>query len=187
MRVAVFGGSFDPPHVGHVLAVLYASLTAEIDETLVVPVFSHPFDKDLAPFAHRVEMARLAFAGLSGASVSAVEAELEVPSLTVRTLEHLWREHPDWKLRLLVGSDALHDASKWTSWDRVRELAPLIVLGRAGAEHDDAPAPVVPNVSSSRVRTLLRSRSSDARAAEELGRSVPESVLRYVDEHGLYR
>jgi nicotinate-nucleotide adenylyltransferase len=185
MRVAVFGGSFDPPHVGHVLAVTYALLTQSLDEVLVVPVYAHAFDKDLAPFPDRVEMARLAFAPVDRTTVSTVEATLDTPSLTVRTLEHLSREHPEWELHLLVGSDVLSESSKWADWDEIQRLAKLVVLGRVRAEHPDAPEPLLPDVSSTRIRSLLGARSTDADG--ELARCVPRSVLEYVNTHGLYR
>src|SRR5690242_21434651 len=107
MNVAVFGGSFDPPHVGHVLAVAYAFATRDLDAVLVIPVFSHPFEKDLTPFEHRVEMAKLAFGDLPRTSISTIEASLGAPSLTIRTLEHLSREDPARRLELLVGADVL--------------------------------------------------------------------------------
>lgn len=185
MRVILFGGSFDPPHIGHVLAVAYALSTQNVDEALVVPVFAHAFDKDLAPFEHRVEMARIAFGTLSRTTVSTVEATLGAPSLTVRTLEHLTREHPDWELRLLVGADVLLESSKWTDWSRIEQLARPVVLGRANIAHPEAPSAVLPDISSTRIRALLGARSG-ADAAEELSRTVPREVLRYVDEHGLY-
>lgn len=187
MRVAVFGGSFDPPHVGHVLAVTYALLTQAFDEVLVVPVYAHAFAKDLAPFPDRVEMTRLAFARVTGANVSTVEATLEPPSLTVRTLEHLSREHPEWDLHLLVGSDVLSESAKWTDWDRIQRLAKLVVLGRVHAEHPDAPKALLPDVSSTRIRSLLGARGTDGAAVDELARCVPRSVLEYVNAHGLYR
>lgn len=74
-RVAVFGGSFNPPHVGHVLGVVYALSTAPIDEVLVVPVYRHPFAKPLAPFADRLEMCRLALGWLPRVTISRVEEE----------------------------------------------------------------------------------------------------------------
>ncbi len=187
MRVAVFGGSFDPPHVGHVLAVAYALSTQALDEVLVVPVYAHAFDKDLAPFADRVEMARLAFAPVVGAKVSTVEGTLDAPSLTVRTLEHLSREHADWELALLVGSDVLPETSRWTDWDKIQRLAKLVVVERVGSEHPDAAKALLPDVSSTRIRSLLRARSTNRDAAGELARYVPRTVLEYVDAHGLYR
>lgn len=187
MRVAFFGGSFDPPHVGHVLAVSYALATLPVDEALVVPVYSHPFDKPLTPFSHRVAMARLAFGNLAHTTISTIEATLGEPSLTIRTLEHLVSEHPDWTIDLVVGADVLRDSSKWVGWDRIEEYARIVVLGRHGVEHPNAPEPILPDVSSTRIRSLLRRSPRDSESAEVLGRLVPRAVLAYVDEHGLYR
>ncbi len=106
-RVAVFGGSFNPPHVGHLLGVVYALSTAPIDEVLVVPVYQHPFAKHLATFADRLELCRLAFGWLPRVSISTVEEELGGESRTLRTLEHLGATLPDVSLRLLVGADVL--------------------------------------------------------------------------------
>src|SRR6185436_19281792 len=100
MNVLFFGGSFDPPHVAHVLCVAHALSAGEFERALVVPVFEHAFGKRLCAFEHRLRMCELAFADLRNVEVSSVEAELERPSYTLRTLERLSREHPDWRLRL---------------------------------------------------------------------------------------
>jgi nicotinate-nucleotide adenylyltransferase len=189
-RVAVYGGSFNPPHVGHVLGVVYALSTAPIDEVLVVPVFRHPFAKDLAPYADRVAMCRLALGWLPRVTVSTVEEELGGESLTLRTVEHLGAAHPGWALRLLVGSDVLSDLPKWHRWDRIAELAPPLVMGRAGVEAppvnvtwvgtpEDA---VLPRVSSSEIREALAAGDVDAVRA-----LVPASVLDHIARRGLYR
>jgi len=70
--VAIFGGSFDPPHISHVLAAVYASKVGGFEQVLVVPVFEHAFAKQLTPFAHRVALCEAAFAGIAGVSVSAL-------------------------------------------------------------------------------------------------------------------
>ncbi len=181
-RVAFFGGSFNPPHVGHVLAVAYALSTAPVDEVLVVPVHRHPFSKELIPFADRLAMCRLAFGWLPGAVISTVEEELGGESLTLRTLEHLTAQHPDWSLRLLVGADVLGDLHKWHRWDRVSALAPPLVLGRAGIERSDAPEPMLPRVSSTEIRTALGKGDLDALRA-----LVPSRVLDHIAAAGLYR
>lgn len=186
MNVALFGGSFDPPHVGHVFAATYALSILDVEEVLVVPVFAHPFEKELAPFVHRFEMAKRAFAPVAHASVSNVEETLGAPSLTIRTLEHLRAEHPDWRIHLVVGSDVLSEASKWVAWDQIERYARLVVLGRESAPHPDAPKAVLPDISSTRIRGLLRRRDGDSAGAEELARSVPRRVLEYIDAHGLY-
>jgi nicotinate-nucleotide adenylyltransferase len=180
-RVAIFGGSFNPPHVSHVLAVTYALSTAPIDEVLIVPVFQHPFAKELATFDDRFEMCRLAMGWLPHVSVSDVERVLGGESRTLRTLEHLAETHPDWSLRLLIGADVLADAPKWHRFERVAELAPPIVLGRAGVEGVDAPAAVLPRGSSTEVREALA-----AGELESLRSWVPARVLDYIVLHRLY-
>ena len=192
--MAVFGGSFNPPHVGHVLGVVYALSTAPIDEVLVVPVYQHPFAKHLAPFADRLEMCRLAFGWLPRVAVSTVEEELGGESRTLLTLEHLRAVHPSLSLRLLVGADVLGDLPKWHRWDRIAELAPPLVLGRRGVQPTDAavtwvgaaapdepPAPVLPRVSSTEIRAALA--AGDVDAVRGL---VPSPVIDHIVAHGLY-
>lgn len=180
--VAFFGGSFNPPHVGHVLAVAYALSTAPIDEVLVVPVYRHPFAKALVDYEHRRAMCELALGWLPGVRVSDVERELGGESRTLRTLQHLRDTHPRWRLRLLFGADVLADAAKWYRFDEVVALAPPVVLGRAGFAVEGAPEPVLPEVSSSEVRAEL-----ERGGADRLSSKVPARVLAYVREHGLYR
>src|SRR4051812_30483853 len=110
-EVALFGGSFDPPHVGHVLAVSYA-LSVGFDSVLVVPTFEHAFGKASSPFEHRVAMAQLAFAPLPAAVVSRIEETLPVPSRTLATIECLRARDPDEQLRLLIGADLLLEKEK---------------------------------------------------------------------------
>jgi nicotinate-nucleotide adenylyltransferase len=179
--VGIFGGSFDPPHVGHLLAVAYALSVHPLDAVLVVPVFQHAFGKDMAPFDARMEMARLAMGWLPGVSVSDLEQRIGGESRTLYTLEALLREDPSRRLRLLIGSDVLGDLPKWHRFDRVAELAPPIVLGRAGHQHRDAPAAVLPEVSSTSIRAL-----ADEGRLDEAEALVPRAVRAYIDSHGLY-
>lgn len=179
-RTAVYGGSFDPPHVGHVLAVAYALSTGEVDEVLVVPCFRHPFAKSLTPFDARVEMVEAAMAPLRWVTVSRVEELLGGESRTLRTVKHLLAEEPDRKLRLLIGADILADAPKWHGFDEVVALAPLLVLGRVGFLRDDAPIPVLPDVSSTKVRAAVP-------AGQDLGALVPARVLEIIRRDGLYK
>src|SRR4029079_1745454 len=109
-RVGVFGGSFNPPHLGHrelIAALLERDL---VDQVRVVPVYAHPFGKELAPFADRLAMCRLAFAGLGPrVRVSAIEKDLGGRSYTVRTLEAMHRARPREALFLVTGADAIRD------------------------------------------------------------------------------
>jgi nicotinate-nucleotide adenylyltransferase len=190
MRVGVYGGSFDPPHVAHQRAVELVAASPEIDRVLVVPVYEHAFDKALVAFEHRVRMCELCMLGHPDVEVSPLEAELEAPSFTLNTLRALSLRHPDYELRLVVGADVLRDVGKWHRFGEVCALAPLFPLGRAGVLSDAAPPAVLPDVSSSEVRALLRGRTS-AELPEELQQRleplVPASVLAYIEAHDLYR
>jgi nicotinate-nucleotide adenylyltransferase len=183
-RVAFFGGSFNPPHVGHVLGVVYALSTAPIDRVLVVPVYRHPFAKHLEPYAERLAMCRAALGWLPRVEVSTVEEELGGDSLTLRTLQHLATAHPAWSLRLLVGADVLGDLPKWHRWDLISEIAPPLVLGRRGVDprgHEVSPE-VLPRVSSTEIRAAFT--AGDVDAVRGL---VPAAVLDLILARGLYR
>lgn len=180
--VAFFGGSFNPPHVGHVLAIAYLLATQPIDEVLVVPCYEHPFGKKLAPFEHRFAMCELAMGWLPRTRVSPVERDLGGESRTLRTIEHLYATFPGQKLRLVVGADVLTERDRWLGFDELQKIAPFIVLGRAGISVPGAPPAVLPEVSSTAVREALKERD-----AEKLEVLVPRAVLSYIDAHGLYR
>jgi nicotinate-nucleotide adenylyltransferase len=184
MRVGLFGGSFDPPHVAHVLATTYLLSTGEVDEVLVVPVFSHAFDKELAPFDDRVEMCRLALGWVPRVVVSDVERHLGTPSRTLHTVQHLLAEHSDWQLRLVVGSDVLGQVAEWHAFDAIAALAPPLVLGRAGVDEPSAPAAILPNGPSTDIRQALARRSPADSAL--IAAVVPAAVRRYITERQLY-
>jgi nicotinate-nucleotide adenylyltransferase len=184
--VAIYGGSFDPPHISHVLAAVYALKIGGFERVLVVPVYEHAFQKKLSSFEHRVRLCELSFAGIAGVEVSTIERGLETPSLTLRTLEALASEHADWAMRLLVGSDVLSDTAKWHAFERIAELAPPYIVARPGYEHPDAHATLLPDVSSTRIREAL-ARRTEPESAAVLANSVARAALSYIEEHDLYR
>jgi nicotinate-nucleotide adenylyltransferase len=181
--IAVFGGSFNPPHVAHLMAAIWVVETQPVDELWVVPTFHHPFDKPLAPFDDRVEMLRLLCAPLAPrVRVETLERDLPPPSLTLTTLEALAARHPDVAWRLVVGADILAERDKWHRWDAIERLAPPIVVGRQGYV---APAELgelveLPAISSTEVRTRIG-------RGEDVAALVPRRVLEYLSRQGLYR
>jgi nicotinate-nucleotide adenylyltransferase len=186
MKVAVYGGSFDPPHVAHRLTAAYVLAVGGFERLLVLPVHEHAFGKKLAPFADRLELCRRCFEGLAAVEVSGLEAELPPPNYTERTLERLLELHPEYELRLVLGSDVLDETESWHDFARVAELAPPFAVTRVGYERPGLGPAVLPDVSSTRVRELL-SRREDPEADLELRWLVPRRVLDYLDERGLYR
>lgn len=185
-RVGLFGGSFNPPHVGHVLSVAYALSVFELDRVLVVPVYRHSFGKSLLRFEKRLELCQLAFEGWPNVEVSAVEATLPVPSRTLATIEALERAQPAFEFRLIVGTDILPEASQWHAFEEIQRRAPVCVLPRTGA---GAEAPILPEISSTEIREWLRARAQAQRSAAQerrLRQSVPRRVLAQVLKQGWY-
>jgi nicotinate-nucleotide adenylyltransferase len=178
MRVALYGGSFNPPHVAHQLAALYVLETEPVDELWLVPCFKHPFEKALAPFEDRLEMcARAAQALGPRAKVSDVEGKLGGESRTLRTVTALQADHPGIELSLIIGADLLRELPSWYGADELQRQVRLIVVGRAG--FDGGAGPAMPAVSSSEVRERLAA----GRPVEHL---LPRSVLDYVRQRKLY-
>jgi nicotinate-nucleotide adenylyltransferase len=181
-EIALLGGSFNPPHVAHLMAAYWALATQSVSEVWLLPAFRHPFGKALAPFEQRVEMCRLAAAELRRVAVCTEEADLAGHPLagkTAFTLEHLVDRYPGQRFALVVGADILSETSKWYRFDRVRELARLIVVGRSGFTPKEG-APELPEISSTSIREKLQ-------RGEDVSPLVPASVLRYIREKGLYR
>ena len=179
--VGVFGGSFNPPHLAHVLALAVVLARFDVARILVVPTYQHPFAKALASYEDRVKMCELAMGWLPRVEISRVEEELGGESRTLRTIEHLHAQHPEWSLRFVMGADLVLESSKWYGFDRIAALAPPIVLGRAGVTYEGAPPAVLPEISSTEVRTMIGKGQWDA-----LGPLVPRAVLAYAKMRGLY-
>lgn len=177
--VAVYGGSFDPPHVAHVLVVAWVLTATEADRVLVVPAYQHPLGKQArTAFEHRVRMCELAVADLARVEVSRIEEELGGDSRTLRTLEALGERLPDARFRLVMGADLLEEVDEWHRFDLIEELAPKLVVGRAGYPGPEGTV-ALPGVSS----TELRERLYAGRGTEGL---LHRDVATYIREHGLY-
>lgn len=178
--LAVFGGSFDPPHLAHVLVAAYVLAAHDVDRLLVAPSYRHPLEKKLeTPFADRLRMTELALRDLRRVEVSSIESELGGGGRTLDLLEALSERFPGARLRLVVGTDILAERHRWHRWDRVEALAPPIVVGRQG-HSPEAGLPALPEISSTEVRSRLAGNQSVAGI-------VPRPVVDYIVERGLYR
>ncbi|MFT3700674.1 MAG: nicotinate-nicotinamide nucleotide adenylyltransferase [Kofleriaceae bacterium] len=189
-RVALFGGSFNPPHCAHQLVALYVLETCDIDELWFIPTFVHPFGKDLAPYEDRVAMCELASAALGPrARVSRAEETLAhqpgfVSSRTLDLVEMLRVDHPEHTYSLVIGGDILGETSKWYRWDDLVQLAPPIIIGRTGFALPPGAQEtgiVMPEISATHARALVHAR--DPKAAGLL----PQAILRYIAARGLYQ
>lgn len=189
-QVGLFGGSFNPPHIGHTLAITYV-LSQYVGRVIVVPAYKHALGKDLAPFKHRVAMARQAFGWLNGndmfLKVSVLNIEQEIGhSRTLDTIKALYdRFTSDIQLRLIIGTDILEEKDKWHKFDEIEKLAPPIVIGRKGY----APARgalELPEVSSSNIRCWIGT-DLDSILSPGLKGWVHPDVREYIKKHNLYK
>lgn len=179
--VAVYGGSFDPPHAAHLLVATWVLRCCDVDELVFVPTAAHSLGKQAAAsFEDRCAMVELLAAVVPGSRVSRVEDELPRPSRTLATLEELGRRDPDARFRLVVGADIAAETSRWHRWDAIVALAPPLWIGRAGYDAPVSTAITLPDISSTAIRGRLR-------AGESTEGLVPTSVRAFIDARGLYR
>lgn len=185
MRVGVFGGTFDPVHVGHLSIAQAALECVPLDRIVFVPARRSPL-KDRGPLASeedRLAMLRLATAEEPRFDVSTVELDRPGISYTVDTLEALAGTDA---LYLVMGADAAGEFERWHRPDRIRELATLLVASRPGT-----PSPPEREGLTIFDAPCLDISSRELRARAARGRSlrylVPDAAMRYLDAHGLYR
>jgi len=148
MKIGFFGGSFDPPHAGHVVPVKAARRHFGLERVLFLPtaVPPHKPDRSLAPAFARYTMVELALLAEEGLYASSHELTPGRQAYTIETLEHFRRELPDDELYLLVGADSLAHFHTWRRFWEIPELAHLLVLARPGWGEERLRAEVAPEV-----------------------------------------
>jgi nicotinate-nucleotide adenylyltransferase len=207
VRIGLLGGTFDPPHFGHLLAASDAFEQLELERIVWIPAAQQPLKVvgHAATAADRLAMVQLLTEGDARFAVDAIEIERAGLSFTVETLEAYASSSPGDERFLLLGTDVVHTFAKWKAPRRIATLARLAILDRAieqgafggtvekaavtGAIRaitgDDVPAPLV--LATRRVdlsSTEIRERT---RAGRSLHGFVPDAVARYIGEHALYR
>ncbi|MFQ5550780.1 MAG: nicotinate (nicotinamide) nucleotide adenylyltransferase [Gemmatimonadales bacterium] len=184
LRIGIFGGSFDPVHLGHVAAVSAAQQQLALDLVLVVPAGVQPFKLDAgASPEHRLAMLRLAFEDVPYTEIDSCEIERGGLSYTVDTVEEVRNRFPSHQLCLLVGADTARELPKWHRFDDLRRMVRIVVLSRPGTEspEGDLEFVAIPDVPTS--ATEIREALGQGRANPDV---IPERVLHYMREHGLY-
>lgn len=197
-RIGIYGGTFNPPHAGHIAAANFALMALELDRLLVIPARTPPHKQkngDITDGAHRLEMLKLAFAGEENITVSDMELQRDGISYTCRTVEILKAQYPGDELFLLMGTDMFLSFSSWYQPEQILKRATIAVLCRDEEAGSRAVLetrktlvgqggsvvllenPVV-EISSSTLRRLLVFGCTEA--------YLPQSVLYYIYENGLY-
>jgi nicotinate-nucleotide adenylyltransferase len=195
MRLGIFGGTFDPIHLGHLVLADQCRESCSLERVWFVVAGEPPHKRrELTAVAHRLEMARIAVAGHPSFAVSDIEATRPGPHYSVETLESISRERPDDELFFLIGADSLNDLPGWREPGRIARLATIVVVNRPGIEEADPDAlpsfgdgthPILSvtippiGIASTDLRRRVRERRS-------IRYMVPRGVEAYIEAQALY-
>ena len=190
MRIGLLGGSFDPPHNGHLLATSDAFEALSLDRLVFIPASVQPLkaDQDAAPSEHRLAMVRLLIGDDERFGVDSVEIDRGGLSYTVETLSAFTAQMPSAELFWLVGADVVRSFAKWREPERITELATVVVLERTDEAPDLASMPGSPRRLATRRVDIS---STEVRRRVKEGKSirgfVPDAVADYIAAERLYR
>jgi nicotinate-nucleotide adenylyltransferase len=168
-RIALFGGSFDPPHLGHVLAACYARVVAQVDEVWVMPVAKHAYNKPISSWEQRWRLCETAFAALPFVRLCDDERD-NAGGYTIDLIELLTRKHPHHHWLLVGGTDTARDLINWHRGADLIKLIEVIPVPRRG--YDEHPA-ALPQISSSLIRERLARN-------EDISQLVPPAVAELI-------
>lgn len=176
--IAVYGGGFNPPHVGHAMVMSWVLQTGLADRVLMVPSHDHPFGKNMAPFARRVEWCEALISDMGMRHcihVSTLEQEMPAPNYSINLLRKLREISPPNTFRFVMGADNLHAAARWFGFDDIVREFPPIYANRGDLEPFIPTSPIFPNISSTEIRNKLQ-------AGEPVNHLLTRTVVKMVDK-----
>jgi nicotinate-nucleotide adenylyltransferase len=191
-RIGVFGGTFDPIHVGHLVAAVNARHAMRLDRVLMV-VANVPWQKEdrvVTPAEDRLAVVEAAVGGVPGLEANRMEIDRGGPSYTADTIAALSEMYPQSELFLIVGWDVAGELTTWERWETIQRLCTLLVVNRPGVGGRPRGLAgtgwrlaevVVPNLEIS--STDLRARAADGRPLDYL---IPEAAVHCIRSRGLY-
>ena len=193
MRIGIYGGSFNPPHIGHLHVADVARKAADLDYVIFVPA-GNPYMKpkeDIAPAEDRFRMTQLAVFGETKYFVSNIEARRDKPSYTAETMKHMKTLYKNDELFLIVGQDAFEQMPSWYHPEETLETCRLLVVKRGDlmqimpASFADKIEYILDpgvdlNISSTQIRNCLKNNIP-------VNRLIDDNVLKYIEERRLYR
>ncbi len=192
MHIALLGGSFDPPHLGHLSVARQIKHLLPIDEVWLIPCFQHAFHKKLTDASHRLEMTRLL--ATDKIKISDLEMKRKGVSITSETLDSFKKAYPNNIFSWVIGDDQVKDFHKWDEWERIVQDYKLIIVPRSVNTIDlskyfpnrtnitylTSDSWQISTVSSTEIRKRVR----EGKAIDQL---VPKKIERYIIVHGLYK
>ncbi len=196
-RVGILGGTFDPPHLGHLVLAEYAQEALDLERVLFVPAADPPHKRGIVrtPIAYRLPMLELAIADRDKFAISRIDIDRPGPHYAVDMIRLLQTDLPDSEVYFLMGSDSFNDLPRWHRPADLIQACRIVVLDRPGrgwapTMHDE----ILPDLAD-RTVTLgyprLGISSTEVSRRLDAGLSVrylvPQPVLQYIAEHGLYK
>lgn len=191
-RIGFFGGSFDPPHLGHLMLGLSFLALESLDELWIVPCDDHALKDSVATFSHRLAMCDLSFGRLQNAKVIDIEHHLKPPNYTINTIKAISDLRPDLKLLLGLGSDLVSGFASWHQAPALAQMVELVIFERVNYPCKVLPellnnarvhrAYALPDINSTALRNYLRSNANNERCPY-----MDPKIWHYIQEHGLYR
>jgi nicotinate-nucleotide adenylyltransferase len=195
MNIVLFGGAFNPPHLGHLLVIQQAfELISELDELWILPCYRHTFQKELASSQARVAMVRLLMREIPDnlqkrVKLETVEIDKQLSGETYEALQLMKERYPEYHFSFLMGSDQLRSFTKWGQWEQLLKELPFYVYPRNGF---DEPV-TLPNMTLLRAETQVITNISSTLIRKRIARNqplihlVPEPIIDYLGAHKLYR
>lgn len=193
MKIAILGGAFNPPHLGHELISYQLINFAQVSQVWLAPAFKHTFNKEMASVKHRANMAKM----LTGHQIKYCHEEInnKLNGDTLKLMEILKKKYPQHQFYFVIGSDNLKKFKQWQSWEKLIINFPLLVFPRPEFKFDlkkydldnskykfillKDPLLAITNISSTNIRQRIRKNLS-------IDHLVPEKVNQYIKTHHLY-
>jgi nicotinate-nucleotide adenylyltransferase len=171
LKIAIYGGSFNPIHNGHILTIAQLLLRG-FDKVIVVPCYKHPFNKEFVNYDHRFNMCSMSLTIFNSEKVivSDIESNLISPSYTSNTVKELYEFNKGSSLNTIFGADIKDTIDSFKGVEIIKELAPPIFVDR------------IMDISSTRIRDYLK----HSRSMFYKHDLIPESVYKYISQHNLY-
>ncbi|WLV23625.1 nicotinate-nucleotide adenylyltransferase [Aciduricibacillus chroicocephali] len=184
-KVGILGGTFDPPHNGHLLAAEQVRTALQLDEIWFLPAGMPPHKKSTAtPAPMRLRMTELAIQSNCHFKVNGIELERSGPSYTIDTMKELKRNHPDSQFYFIIGADMIAYLPKWHKIDELSRLIEFAGVNRSGYSVETVYPVHLVNIPAFDISsTLVRKRIKEGMSVKYM---VPDQVIQFIKEHQLY-